>query len=112
MTIQSGMATSNNGNLVCTVPSSRWPDNIDALGPQNWPNGTEQTMSIFIVDVDGVNWTTIGLANKVTVTFDEATDQLVGGLWFVAADQTPGRLGQCVRRGHRGPFGGLCRQGI
>lgn len=90
VTLQTELIASDSGRLICNAASNQRPDNFDALGPQNWPNGSEQTMITFAVRVNGVDWTTNGLANKVTVTFDEAADQGAGGLWFMAADQTLG----------------------
>jgi hypothetical protein len=90
VTLQTELIASDSGRLVCNAASNLRPNNIDALGPQNWPNGSEQTMITFIVRIDGVDWTTNGLANKVAVTFDEAADQGAGSLWFMAADQTQG----------------------
>lgn len=90
VTIQSPLTNTNNGRFVCNVPSIRRPSAIDALGPRNWTNGSEQTMLTFIIRVNGVDWKTTSLANKVTVNYNAGNNHASGALWFMATDQTQG----------------------
>lgn len=88
VSLQMVVGSTGTGPQNCNVPAAQRPTFISALGPQNWPNGSEQTANPFIVSVNSVDWTSTGLANKITVTYRQSEKRGAGDIWFVAANQT------------------------